>query len=404
MAVTTRFDCNAAEQHKFEEARLCIYCGSQKYALNRAKLGDEHVVPEGLGGQLILPWASCQRCEVEINRYEQFCQKDMLLAFRAKENLPTKRLKDRPKELPAYRAQGAELVSVMVPIEEYPLGLMIPKFPSPELLRPHPLRKSPINTWHLHPKGEFSDRLVQTKTGGMERLVQSGEWIVRGGHTKDDRYAGMLAKIAHSYAIGELGLGGFVPLLWERGSLEDKFSRHLLLGGIDPELADLPSDTRHPLSLRLEEHSGTEFWIVYLRLFADLGWPAYRCIVGPKLGQPQTICRRMIKPLESIVANLTRVRVEDEPRRAGEGRVNWSCAHCSKLLVVGGTLPPHVAVECGDCGVLNRCESDDRAWVVTYKDEPSLFRFHHPDHGNDWFDDLAASGQSGFTEILTAPR
>ena len=60
----------------------CIYCGATEHSPGRAKLGDEHIVPEGLGGMMILPEASCGRCEGMTSSIEQFCQKTTLGALR----------------------------------------------------------------------------------------------------------------------------------------------------------------------------------------------------------------------------------------------------------------------------------------------------------------------------------
>jgi HNH endonuclease len=50
--------------HRYPEVGVCIYCGSTN------QLEDEHIVPFGLGGNAILPAASCRTCAVVTSRFE----------------------------------------------------------------------------------------------------------------------------------------------------------------------------------------------------------------------------------------------------------------------------------------------------------------------------------------------
>jgi hypothetical protein len=45
-------------QKVFPPVKCCIYCGAQD-----CKLGDEHIIPQALGGNMILPAAACRECE-----------------------------------------------------------------------------------------------------------------------------------------------------------------------------------------------------------------------------------------------------------------------------------------------------------------------------------------------------
>jgi len=57
----------------FEAAGHCIYCGTKQ-----GPLSDEHIVPFGLGGTLVLPKASCKACATETAKLEQVIQRMML--------------------------------------------------------------------------------------------------------------------------------------------------------------------------------------------------------------------------------------------------------------------------------------------------------------------------------------
>jgi hypothetical protein len=54
----------------FKRVGRCIYCGTSEHELSpeQESLTDEHIIPLGLGGNMILPAASCKACQVIINR------------------------------------------------------------------------------------------------------------------------------------------------------------------------------------------------------------------------------------------------------------------------------------------------------------------------------------------------
>jgi HNH endonuclease len=74
--------------------RSCIYCGTIRYRdKDDRKLGEEHVIAEGLGGTLILQNAACEDCERRINAYEQSILKTVLSAPRVHLGIRRKRRK-----------------------------------------------------------------------------------------------------------------------------------------------------------------------------------------------------------------------------------------------------------------------------------------------------------------------
>jgi hypothetical protein len=104
----------------------CIYCAATQYSDDPARqLGEEHVVPEGLGGTLALRFAACARCEVAINIFEQPILKTILYAPRVYMGIRRKRRK-RPQEL--FRLRGdinGKNVEFDLPIEEIPVLLLL---------------------------------------------------------------------------------------------------------------------------------------------------------------------------------------------------------------------------------------------------------------------------------------
>lgn len=56
-------------------------------------LGDEHVLPESLGGTLVLQQAACESCERVVNDFEQPILKSILYAPRVHLGIRRKRRK-----------------------------------------------------------------------------------------------------------------------------------------------------------------------------------------------------------------------------------------------------------------------------------------------------------------------
>jgi hypothetical protein len=66
----------------------CIYCG----AVTR-KLSDEHAIPYGLSGDLVLHDASCGECARITSAFEMHCLRGLLAKTRARLNLKSRRPK-----------------------------------------------------------------------------------------------------------------------------------------------------------------------------------------------------------------------------------------------------------------------------------------------------------------------
>ena len=96
-------------------------------------------------------------------------------------------------------------------------------------------------------------------------------------------FAQLLAKIAHGFAVGELGYGAFKPLLsnliTRRFRRDEQFPECIDLVGGEPALFAADNEL-HVLGYDLVEISGRCHMVVSIRLFANLGSPIYRVVVG----------------------------------------------------------------------------------------------------------------------------
>jgi HNH endonuclease len=76
----------------YRSIELCIYCGSTE------ELSDEHIIPMGLGGRLVLSHASCAICSSKTSKQERTCLRTMYGPLRLLYGLPSRRKRERPRE------------------------------------------------------------------------------------------------------------------------------------------------------------------------------------------------------------------------------------------------------------------------------------------------------------------
>jgi hypothetical protein len=109
----------------------CIYCGAKVYSSTRAALGEEHIIPEGIGGTLILLNASCNECEKRINVSESKMINTMFAAPRMHSGVSTRR--PRQKEKQRLIVDGVEK-EIFLPMREHPVMLTMAKLMAPRIL------------------------------------------------------------------------------------------------------------------------------------------------------------------------------------------------------------------------------------------------------------------------------
>ncbi|TPL97444.1 HNH endonuclease [Mesorhizobium sp. B2-3-10] len=267
----------------------CIYCDAGRHSANRAKLGDEHIIPEAINGALVLPEASCGECEGKINWFEQYCMKQTLGPLRYALGLKTKRPKERPETLPLQLEVGGEWITREVPVEWAPVALLLPVFDPPEIL----FEREPTRT-NIYTE---TFKIVNFATGDMGKLREEfGATKSRSyqASLRGDRFGLLLAKIAHAYATAERAdIDNFNPVLPDI-ILRDPAAPPLpyLVGGIKKLLPE--STSFNELGLARGETKYGVTWIVPIRLFGSLGAPTYQVVVSVER-PPFAIKRRTIR-------------------------------------------------------------------------------------------------------------
>lgn len=260
------------EKKVYPPVGRCIYCG------NTNGLTLEHVIPYGLGGNIELPDSSCFECSKITSSFERTCLRTMYGPLRLLYGMPSRRKKNRPATLPLKikKTPTAEWSYTEVEQSKYPFLVLFPYFTTPLILEKPPLPQNrgaaTDRLWirGASPAYVFKDLLkALTKELRVYAIMPEAT-----SHTAE--FCQMLAKIAYSYAVGELGNGSFEPYLLPAimdAKLENCDS---YIGSLETD--EPPSGLLHELSL--DDPIGSNHIVVRVRLLSKLATPTYFVVVG----------------------------------------------------------------------------------------------------------------------------
>ena len=273
-----------------QHVNRCIYCRS-----TIKRLTDEHIVPEGLGGQRVLFRASCTTCQKKIDAIENAClHKTMLRDIRYRRGIGERNKEDRPTDLEAWvKVRGDESEVVLPPglfpggweirrrpYSQHPTFFVLPILKPPGVLRGVPQRDcneadAVLDMWHyVAPFDTASDPPLTD--------IYTEVWF------SNPLFVRMIAKIAHGVAVWEFGLDNIEPVLPPLILGDDPSLSFYLVGGGAP--ANLPP-SKTPLHLEVLRTTTKEIHVI-IRLFADLtglphdlrpGAPVFHVVVGRHL-------------------------------------------------------------------------------------------------------------------------
>lgn len=112
----------------FHPVGECIYCGG------REGLSDEHILPYGLGGRMVLPSASCRQCATITGRFEGAVLRGSMREARAVAGYPTRRPRERPTEIEFRALSGDSVVPAVRSREDAPAFFLLPMFEPPRYM------------------------------------------------------------------------------------------------------------------------------------------------------------------------------------------------------------------------------------------------------------------------------
>jgi hypothetical protein len=109
----------------------CIYCGSDG---GLKGLSDEHMVPFSLGGDAILPKASCAACATETSKIELYLARHIFHGLRSHVGAPSRK-KSLPSTLSANISVGDQERSYEFLASDQAFALVLPTWDYPGIMR-----------------------------------------------------------------------------------------------------------------------------------------------------------------------------------------------------------------------------------------------------------------------------
>jgi len=241
------------------------------------------MVPFSLGGDAVLPKASCSECATETSKIELYLARSIFREFRSHVRAPSRK-KSLPSVLSANISVGDEQQTHDFIAADQPFALMLPTWDYPGIMRQaQPSLDFPtcnVRVYNFLP-GNLREMLGLTDEA-PDPIVHIGS-----GTLNNIIFARAIAKIAYCNVVAREGLDGFRPLV-----LPD-----LILGrypcvpyfvGSDPGEPPPPyaHNIRHAVEIAtVTGREGLRFMLASVRLFAhsgtqEHGMPIYRVVVG----------------------------------------------------------------------------------------------------------------------------
>ena len=247
----------------------CILCRRE---FQVEELTDEHAIPYALGGHLKLKKATCEVCRNITSKFETKILKGPFHAFRLTVGVQS-RSANAPISLPIFAVNGIEGERMDIPFDQYPAMLTLPRFRGAALLDNGRINAAPINPWSA----------VDWVTA--EKLLDDFE-IQSFASISIDVYAfaKIVAKIAHCWAISEIGTS-FAPSLCDVivSGMDDNYRKYIRSRDNSPP-ANLGRELKHSFSMSEVRVAEVTLLVVHVTLFCNLGAPTYDVVVGEKGG------------------------------------------------------------------------------------------------------------------------
>jgi len=280
----------------YDPVGYCIYCNVTE-SPDGLPLSDEHIVPEGMGGTLVLPSASCSVCRDITSAFERNFQRDMYGPTRAFWRLYGKRRKkERPESFPVEVDHRMRTVDAA--LDEYPYILVMPLLDPPGLLFDRPI--NPYEFPDLRQPGRLWRWKLNDADSRAQQLLNkhAAENIYPSQRIYLTDFFKMIAKIAHGFAIAQKGYNPAVRYLLPglirapKGAVTNGAT--YLVGTAHNQngtrVVVAPTTAACNLSVMIATPPDLLHQIVTVRvqLFAWLGTPVYEAVVyrfPPIIGQ-----------------------------------------------------------------------------------------------------------------------
>jgi hypothetical protein len=242
----------------------CIYCHT-----DRQPLRTEHIIPYGLNGPWKLLEASCETCAAITSRFERDVLKTTFDTVRIALDFPSRRKRDRPRQLPLSIKRGGKQEVVYLPVEYYPAVIGMPHFEAPAYLEGQ-------DGEHLRTIGFTGVQIGGPPAAEVGRRLSAQSIAFAAKFEPVGAFARLLAKIGYGCAVMAVGC--------DLSRLEDVYVLPLILGRADDigrwvggttDQAVAVSDL-HDVKFSIVDGD----LLVNVRLFAQFNAPEYIVVVG----------------------------------------------------------------------------------------------------------------------------
>jgi len=180
---------------RYAPLNRCAYCDATD------NLSDEHIIPFGLGGELVLPKGSCEKHRKATSKVEDFVLRQYLCPLRSHLGLPSRKPHLRPDGYPLILKRGAHSWKQKVSLKDHPGMVRFVIFDPPGRVAGRlPVQETysfRLTTAQIFP--DVDQRLARLGADGFEDNVNVNAMAL----------ARVVAKIAHAFAIAELGVDAF---------------------------------------------------------------------------------------------------------------------------------------------------------------------------------------------------
>ncbi len=250
----------------FPEFGRCIYCGTKDGPLSK-----EHIVPYSLGGNWIIPKASCEECGKKTQKIEEVCMSErwgMFYPLRMYLKLQSRRKKTAGNTItaPVLNPDGT------IELRKFQFDLF------PQFLWRMELPPAGILS------GKAPNNMAEVKIGFRFANKDSAllaDRPIRVSSINPTAFYQLIAKIGWCYAAAMMKrTDTFMPIV--RDSILHKTDKHpFVVGGGMPFDQDVdPSSYSHRLSMHLHMTGNRIFTIVQVHLFGSLGFPKYHVVIS----------------------------------------------------------------------------------------------------------------------------
>jgi HNH endonuclease len=259
-------------KRRVKEIGICIYCGSTN------NLSKEHVLPYGLGGNLVLRKASCLACATETGRLEQRLLRGHWWPYRQFLGLPSRSAGEPIPDLQVTikKTNGTDIFATL-PMAKYSFAVFY-EFDPPSILEGKERLDTP-NAPRVYMK-YLSELPSSVFIDGVPYKLQPDEKLEISINSDVSDFCRFLAKVAHGYAISRRGISSCSQFFLPPIILGEVQGALTFVGGASSPFIGprLPGSGLHVMLDRIND----SLLMVYIQLFRDHGdpLPIYEVVVG----------------------------------------------------------------------------------------------------------------------------